>query len=133
MRGRKSKYTPEVVQALIDAISAGLTNEHACAIAGIHEDTFYTWLNQKPDFSEAVTRARPAGWKTALEVIRREANNGDWRAAAEYLDRTKSPYRKSQEIALTGKDGGPLTITHIAVMPPTDITEALRDGNDDPS
>ncbi|HEY8838930.1 MAG TPA: hypothetical protein VIO16_14890, partial [Dehalococcoidia bacterium] len=54
---------------------------------------------------------RPKGWLSALAVIKYEAVKGrDYKAAAEFLDRTRSPYRKSQETVLAGPDGSPLTI-----------------------
>lgn len=95
---RRSKYTDEVTKPLLDAISSGMTDGDACAVVGIAESTFYHWQNTKPDFLDRVTRARPSGWLSALNVIKQEAHSGDWRAAAEFLDRTHSPYRKSQDV-----------------------------------
>ena len=99
--GRKSKYTPELVKIIIDALSVGATDGDACLSAGIDESTFYDWMNKKPEFSDRVTRARSNGWIADLAVIKRAGINGDWRAAGEHLDRTRSPYRKSQETILS--------------------------------
>ena len=110
MAGRKSKYTPELVDKLIQAISLGATDGDACAYAGISEQTFYHWQNQKPEFKDRVTRARPAGWIADLQVIAKAARDGDWRAAEAHLDRTRSPYKKTHDVNLAGKDGAPLTI-----------------------
>jgi len=106
MAGRKSKYTPELVDKLIQAISLGAIDADACAYAGISHTTFYLWQNTKPEFAERVTRARPAGHIADLQVIAKAARDGDWRAAAEHLDRTRSPYRKSTDVNLSG------TVTH---------------------
>lgn len=108
MAGRKSKYTPEVVDKLIQAISLGATDGDACAYAGISQQTFYLWQTQKEkiEFLDRVTRARAAGHVADLQVIAKAAHNGDWRAAAEHLDRTRSQYRKTTDVNLSG------TITH---------------------
>lgn len=110
---RRSKYLPEVVEALIGAIETGATDENACAEAGIDESTFYDWIKKKPDFANRVQRARPMGWIDDLRLIRKAARDGDWRAAAEHLDRTRSPYRKSQGLELTGEGGGPIRHEHV--------------------
>jgi hypothetical protein len=103
---RRSKYTPDVADRIIAALESGATDEHASAIAGISPATFYSWQKTKPEFLERCQRAKPTGWIEDLNLIREAARAGDWRAAAEHLDRSASPYRKSIEI--TGKDGGPI-------------------------
>jgi hypothetical protein len=88
-------------------MESGMKDADACAVAGIAESTFYNWQNTKPEFLDRTTRARPKGWLRALRGIRKAGEDGDWRADAEYLDRTHSPYRKTQETMITGKDGEP--------------------------
>lgn len=111
MAGRKGKYTPEIVKELITALETGMTDGDACIIAGIDESTFYRWQEAKSEFRDRVTRARPKGWLGALAVLKHEAIvNRDIKAACEYLDRTRSPYRKSQETVLSnGEAGQPFT------------------------
>lgn len=108
---RKPKYCEELVKVLVHAIENGMTDADACAVAGISESTLYGWQKTKPEFLDRVTCARPKGWLTDLQIIREAAKNGDWRAAADHLDRTRSPYRRSQETVLTGPNGAPLTIS----------------------
>jgi hypothetical protein len=111
MAGRKSTYTPEVVTKIVNALNAGMTDEGAYTVAGISHETFYRWRETKPEFRDKTTRAREEGWLSDLAVIRRAAiEDRDWRAAAEHLDRSRSPYRKSQETILTGPEGAPLVI-----------------------
>ena len=106
MAGRKSKYTPETVQKIVNALSVGMTDRDAAHIGGISHETFYRWRETKSDFYDRTTRAREEGWQASLAVIRRSALEGDWRAAAEHLDRTRSPYRKSQETVLSNGEQG---------------------------
>lgn len=56
-RGRKSKYTPERVEIITKAIADGKTYKDAYTAAGIGKDAFYEWINDKPEFAEAVKKA----------------------------------------------------------------------------
>ena len=53
-------YTPERVARICEAIERGETNETAAKIGGISITTFCEWQNKKPEFSEAVKRAKAA-------------------------------------------------------------------------
>ena len=110
MAGRKSLYTDERLKIIKAALSVGAYDAEVCAYAGISETTFYDWQKKKPEFADLVTRTRPAGWIEDLGLIKRAAKDGDWRAAAEHLDRTGSPYTKKERHEHTGKDGSPLTV-----------------------
>ena len=52
--GRPSKYDPEMCQQVIDAMGKGLSKEAAAAECGISHDTFFRWIKEKPEFSDAV-------------------------------------------------------------------------------
>jgi len=67
---RKSKYTPELVKKIIDALAVGATHEDAFTNAGISHQTFYHWLNTKGDFLEAVNRAQTNAHLAAVGAIR---------------------------------------------------------------
>jgi len=110
MAGRKSLYTPERVEKIINALSVGAYQKDACAAAGITDDTFANWQKRYSEFSERVTRAKSEGWIGDLAVIRRAALQGDWRAAGEHLDRTGSPYRKASDVTHTVTHKG--TVNH---------------------
>lgn len=111
MAGRNTKYTPQTVEKLITALSVGMTDQDACIVAGISDETLRLWRRKHLDFLERSTRAREEGWQGALAVIKHAAiKDRDWRAAGEFLDRTKSAYRKSQETQITGPEGAPLEI-----------------------
>ena len=57
-RGRQPMYTPERVAKICKAIENGETNAVAAKIGGIHIATFCEWQNTKPEFAEAVKRAK---------------------------------------------------------------------------
>ena len=55
--GRPTKYTPERVKRILDAIRIGAHYVDAARAAGIHVDTFIEWRKTYPEFSEAVEEA----------------------------------------------------------------------------
>ena len=55
---RKSKYSAKVVEIICNAIATNGGDESGWVAGGIHKDTFYSWLNSYPDFSDSVERAR---------------------------------------------------------------------------
>jgi hypothetical protein len=84
---RRSKYTPDVVKRITDAIRLGATYELACNYGGIHYDTFRQWMNEKVAFSEAIKDAEGAAVVKWLALIDKAANEGAWQAAAWKLER----------------------------------------------
>ena len=54
---RKTKYTQDRVEKILSAIRKGKTYRAASLAAGINPDTFFEWLKNKPDFSDAVKKA----------------------------------------------------------------------------
>ena len=103
----RSKYTPETVTKIVNALSVGMIDGDACVIGGISEATFYAWQQTKPEFLDRTTRARREGWQTALAMLKRGALDGDVRAIEAFLDRTHSPYRKAADVTVT--HGGEVT------------------------
>lgn len=53
-------YSPERVAKICSAIEHGETNETAAKIGGISVTTFCDWQAKKPEFAEAVKRAKSA-------------------------------------------------------------------------
>lgn len=87
MSGRPTKYTPERVKAITDAIRVGATFRLACDYAGITEDTFARWRERYADFADAVKEAEGKGAIGWLAKIEAAANEGTWQAAAWKLER----------------------------------------------
>jgi transposase len=127
---RRTKYTPDCVARIVQAIELGATYEHAANYGGIAYDTFNEWRLKKAEFSDAVKSAEgraTVGW---LAKIERAANEGTWQAAAWKLER-RYPHdygRTVQETQHTGKDGAALEIRSIIVPLPATDPAALEDG-----
>ncbi len=106
---RPTKYTPETVKKITQAIELGATYELACGYAGISYDTFNTWRQTKAKFSEAIKEAEGKAsvkWLARIE----QATSEHWQAAAWKLERRypKDYGRTVQEH--TGENNGPLLV-----------------------
>lgn len=103
--GRPTKYTPETVGKITNAIAVGATFTHACNYAGIDLDTFANWRKKYSEFSDAIKEAEGkavVGW---LAKIEKAANDGNWTAAAWKLER-RYPHDYGRTVQEhTGKDG----------------------------
>lgn len=63
-----AKYA-DVSPKVLANLEQGMTNKDAAEKAGISEDTFYTWVAEKPEFSEMVHRAREVGEKKSIAKV----------------------------------------------------------------
>ena len=53
MKGRKSKYTKETSEQLIQHMNNGRSYTSFAVLIGVHVDTLYEWEKKYPEFSEA--------------------------------------------------------------------------------
>jgi hypothetical protein len=113
---RRSKYTPELADLIVQAVAEGLTYKDAALIAGIDEDTLQRWIKRYADFAARLTRAKAERSRRWLEKLRELADaQRDWRAYADLLDRCAPEYRKTTQHEHSGKDGGPIPIRFVIV------------------
>jgi hypothetical protein len=108
-KGRKvSKLTDPKVTLLLKALQGGNYIEVACSYAGLHYATLYRWLERgraerasqeqgnEPDehesqyleLCEAVEKARADAVLRNVTIIQQAAGNGQWQAAAWWLERS---------------------------------------------
>lgn len=108
----RTKYTPETVKRITDAIKLGATYKLASAYGGITFQTFNTWRDTKPAFAQALQDAEGEAAVKWLAKIEAAASDGNWQAAAWKLERRypQDYGRTVQEQQHTGKDGGPLIV-----------------------
>jgi hypothetical protein len=56
---RPTKYNKKIVNQICSLIKKdSYTIAEICSLSGIHIDTFYSWQRNKPQFSEAIKKAR---------------------------------------------------------------------------
>jgi len=127
---RRSKINEETKKRIIQAIQMGATYEIAAEHAGICRKTLYSWIEKGKtankgstfysflhDFRKAEARAA----LTSLTTIQREIQNGDWKAAAWFLDR-RAGYRKDASVTNTENVGR----TEQAAAEPMDYRSMLQ-------
>ena len=84
--GRPTKYTPETVQTISDAVADGMPFKFAAALGGISFETFCQWQRRFPEFSEAIQQALAKGVQKRLELIKAASDKGDVKAAQWWLE-----------------------------------------------
>jgi hypothetical protein len=92
--GRPSKYQPETVNRLLDALADGLTIKQACIAAGIGETTLSRWKDGYPELETQLVEAREHARQKALAGIKDAAEKGEWRAWAKFLELSFPEYRQ---------------------------------------
>lgn len=106
--GRPTKYSPEVVKQITDALRGGNTRRAACAAGNISQETFARWLADNADFMDAVEKAEGEAELRNLAVIQ-DATKTTWQAAAWWLER-KHKAEWSSRVEQTGADGSPVKV-----------------------
>ena len=93
-RMAKTKLTYQLIETMAKLKGDGLSNKDICAAVGIHEATFYRWLNEPKtklhrELCEQLKKAESAYKETLLNTIRDAAlaKNSYWTAAAWLLER----------------------------------------------
>jgi hypothetical protein len=114
--GHPSKYTPTAVRRLLAAIADGMTNKAACVAANIGVATLRDWRKEHPDLELRMEEAREKARQKALRRIKTAAEQGDWRADAEWLKLTfPQDYRRSGSQPTTQTNN---TQINAVVLPP---------------
>lgn len=133
---RPTKYTDATVARICEAIRTGATFELAAHYGGISYETFRVWMDEKPAFSENVTRAQADGAMPMLEMIR-QAAPADWRAAGWWLEHV---HPQSYGKAVTegkishehsGPEGAPIAINYFDAAAAIDLATTPFGSGDD--
>ncbi len=142
--GRPSIFSPELAQTIFDRMSAGELLIRICEENGMpHVATFFRWLNREGEGNAALraayTRARHDQADFMVEDTIRiaddepDGNRARTRILArQWLAAKMNAAKYSDKFALTGHDGGPLSIAVVrydlpGVPPeqvPRDVTPA---------
>ncbi len=95
---RPTKYDADRVAIICESIAQGESNEVAAARAGICLDSFYGWLKNKPDFSDAIKRARQEFEQWELDGILKDARKSlKQLICGEEYEETKIEYEQDPE------------------------------------
>lgn len=86
---RPTKYTPEIVERIREALVAGNTRKASALHAGIDQDTLNIWMNRYSDFRTAVENAEAQAEVDHVANIVQAAQKGNWTASAWWLERRR--------------------------------------------
>jgi hypothetical protein len=110
---RPTKLTEETSAAIVKALAIGATRKDAAGAAGVDYRTFLNWMEAGQQarsgaffqFFQACTQAEHKARLNYLSVIAKAANEGDWRAALEYLKRRdRETWGDNMDVTSGGKD-----------------------------
>ena len=79
--------TPEKLAGILEALSAGGTQEIACRANGISPDTFRRWCERDKALAHAVDAAKSQRALKRIGNIEKAGDRGDWKASAYLLER----------------------------------------------
>ncbi len=111
--GRPSKYCPETVDTICNAIQDGMPFKYACSLGGISQDCFGRWRRELPEFGERVQLALAIGIRRRLSLVQKAADAGDVKAAQWWLEHVFPEHfaRNRIEVEHSG------TIEHLVINP----------------
>ena len=98
-----AKYCDEIVQEICGYIRDGDTQETAYEKAGIGKETFYGWMREKTDFSDAIKAAKKEflrnQYKDAVQSLYKRATGYDVEEPEiTYGDKDGKPYIKQKKV-----------------------------------
>jgi len=92
---RKRKLTKELIKEAYKLVAAGNYDKDVYPILGIDKSTWYRWLSEgekaksglKREFYDTVKKAEKDAIARNVALIQRAAQEGNWQAAAWWLER----------------------------------------------
>lgn len=114
---KKQLHVATHKKALLDALekSLGIVTT-ACKSVGVERTTFYRYLNDDPEFKEAVADIENIALDFAESQLHKQIQKGEVSSTIFYL-KTKGKgrgYIERSQTEVTGKDGGPLLFSQLA-------------------
>ena len=109
------KYTPDTVERICQFLKAGNTRKTSAIASGISEETFYTWMRDKLEFSESIKRAEEEAVARNVAIINK-AGQTNWQASAWWLERRRKEdfgRQDRMDITTNGKDIQTMTVQQL--------------------
>jgi len=80
-RGQPTLYKPEYCEAVIEAMSRGLSLAAFAGTIKVSKESVYAWMSDHAEFSDAVSRARPTRTLSLEEKLLRSRKGAETTAA----------------------------------------------------
>lgn len=117
--GGDRKYTKELVTAILDAILNGVHVRTTTDALGIHERTYYRWIEQKEDFKTLTRMAKARDLAEAMKMLTRlgaQSQNPNVLAIIAKLNNSAREYdwgKQDGKIDMTVRIEGAVDVNHI--------------------
>lgn len=120
---RKRKLTKELIKETYKLVAAGNYDKDVYPILGIDKSTWYRWLSEgetaksglKKEFYDTVKKAEKDAIVRNVALIQRAAQEGNWQAAAWWLERKyfEDWGRKDKVDLSADKDGFKVVVEYV--------------------
>ena len=120
---RKRKLTKELIKEAYKLVAAGNYDKDVYPILGIDKSTWYRWLSEgekaksglKREFYDTVKKAEKDAIARNVALIQRAAQEGNWQAAAWWLERKyfEDWGRKDKVDLSADKDGFKVIVEYV--------------------
>jgi hypothetical protein len=125
--------TPELIERVARVVRAGNYLDTAARYCGVSKVDFYAWMKrghaQKRgiyrEFLNALEEAQAAADVRDHALIAKAAEK-DWRAAAEHLRLRNQARYGMRRVEVTGADGGPVEVRHLAGLSTDEVLALAR-------
>ena len=106
--GRPSSYDPGYCDAVVEFGREGLSLTGFAVKLGVSKQTVYNWMDEHPEFMDAIEKARAAAQEWWEAALRTQTMTGKGNAtAAIFAMKNQFPddYRDRREVDIDGKVG----------------------------
>lgn len=93
------KFSKEIIEKICKHLKAGSTITSACEAVGISRETFYDWMNKKPDISDTIKKAMAIPDKKVENALFKTAT-GSFRYTERHYEQIKDAKGKATEMQL---------------------------------
>ena len=98
--GRPTKYTAEIAEKIVGALSTGVPYAVAADYCGVDVKTLHSWMTRKPDFAEKCKKARANATILMHKKELDAAKNGEAWAIKGFLDREERRRQNRENMKL---------------------------------
>lgn len=133
--GRPTKLTPDLANTICGLVAQGNYLKAAAGAVAVDAGTVHRWVSKGAapdadplyrDFRDQLQKAKAMAEARMVRVITTAANQGQWTAAAWWLERTNpEEWGKRDRLEVTGADGGPIETRQIADQRIATLAERL--------
>jgi len=93
------KFSKEIIEKICKHLKKGATITSACEAVGISRETFYDWLNKKPDVSDTIKKAMAIPDKKVENALFKTAT-GSFRYTEKHYEQVTDEKKKTTELKL---------------------------------